>query len=48
MTLLREQVLSMPTDQRAGALRMMEMQGLDATMPGRLRTMLTALEQGKM
>jgi len=48
VTLLREQVLSLPAEQRAGAIAALERQGLDERAPGRIRATVAALEQGAM
>ena len=48
MTLLNERVMTLPVEQRAGALAALERQGLDARAPGRLRATVAALEQGGM
>ena len=48
VTLLREQVLSLPAEQRAGAIAALERQGLDARTPGRIRAALAALERGSL
>jgi hypothetical protein len=48
VTLLSESLLKLPPRQRPGAIAALEVQGLGAGMPGRLRATLAALERGSL